>query len=65
MRDPKRIHETLALLEKAWRRYPDLRLAQLISNAAAFGAPSRQLFYVEDEDLLRGLQELIEERDKS
>ena len=46
MRDPKRIYELLTRLEIVWAKYPDLRLAQIISNT--FGATT-DIFYVEDD----------------
>lgn len=32
MRDPKRIDRILKLIENSWKRYPDLRLGQLLIN---------------------------------
>lgn len=34
MRDPERIPEVLAELERMWRLYPDWRLGQLLTNVA-------------------------------
>lgn len=34
MRDPNRIANTLAELERIWKLYPDMRLGQLVSNIA-------------------------------
>ena len=50
MRDPKRIHRILALLELCWRESPDLRLMQLLHNVAPpflVGDP----YYLEDDEL--------------
>lgn len=50
MRDPARIPRLLALVERIWRRYPDLRLGQIIVNAL----PDRfenDPFFIEDSDL--------------
>ena len=47
MRDPNRIPEVLARIERVWRRFPDLRLGQLISNAV-YCDP----FHIEDERLV-------------
>ena len=44
----------LDVLEVVWRAHPELRLGQLIVNAAGTINP----FYVEDEVLLEGLEEL-------
>lgn len=37
-RDPARIEPTLKLIEILWKRYPDMRLGQLLINVA--GNPS-------------------------
>ena len=44
MRDPKRIDRILKLLEKHWKKYPDLRLGQIIQNFNGEG----DVFYLED-----------------
>ena len=51
MRDPKRIKPLLKLLERAWRAEPDMRLGQLVWNAA-FALRHSNFFYVEDEALV-------------
>lgn len=33
-RDPARIDRVLGLLERYWKKYPDLRLAQIVCNLA-------------------------------
>jgi len=48
MRDPDRIEQILTLLEKAWKREPDQRLCQLLSNLLY---PKNDLYYVEDDEL--------------
>lgn len=58
MRDPARIKETLAVLEKLWNKYPDQRLGQLVLN---YSRQRRRisydhLFNMEDEILLRNLK---------
>jgi uncharacterized protein YihD (DUF1040 family) len=50
MRDPKRIPKVLEEIEKAWTKFPDLRLGQLIDNIVS-RSPC-PLFYIEDEDLI-------------
>jgi hypothetical protein len=55
MRDPARIPDMLARLEKLWKERPDLRLGQLILNVAHAG---EDLYYLEDEALLARLEEL-------
>jgi hypothetical protein len=61
-RNPVRIKEVLAKVEKYWAANPDWRLGQLIFNATSKVCtnPSvRDLFNLEDVDLLYGVQELI------
>lgn len=52
MRNPKRIPNILKEIEKHWQKYPDLRLGQLLINVAG-----HILFYIEDEDLVKKLEE--------
>ena len=47
-RDPKRIEQVLAQVEATWRKYPDLRLGQLIENAVG----ARDLYNTEDDQLV-------------
>lgn len=60
MRDPKRIDEFCDLLKKVWKRVPDWRFGQLISNLG------RQLewtpggfFYAEDEEFMNELARIL------
>lgn len=53
MRDASRIPEILKRLEELWKKYPDLRLGQLISNVIQDPA----LYYVEDEQLIDYLEQ--------
>ena len=60
MRDPKRIDEFCDLLKKIWKRVPDWRFGQLISNLG------RQLewtpggfFYAEDEEFMNELARIL------
>ncbi len=53
MRDPKRIPEIVGLVEKIWKKYPDLRLTQLIMNALKM---SSDPYYVEDDKLHEALK---------
>jgi hypothetical protein len=67
MRDPARINRILGLLGNVWRKNPDFRLGQIVENAVALGnedqipvaAPGRDrstsTFYMEDDDIERGL----------
>ena len=57
MRDPKRIKPLLKQIEDYWLKHPDLRLAQLVSNANRTSRVQRSLpldddvFYLEDHHL--------------
>ena len=62
MRNPERIEEMLAVLRTIWAKNPDLRLAQIIVNAARPEVPCPQIFYVEDDMLLQGLHQLSKEK---
>lgn len=60
MRDPKRIDEFCDLLKKIWKRVPDWRFGQLISNLG------KQLewtpggfFYAEDEEFMNELARIL------
>lgn len=48
MRDRERIIRIIALLQKVWERYPDLRLGQLMDN---FVWKGEDFFYLEDDKL--------------
>ncbi|MDO8263277.1 MAG: hypothetical protein Q7T21_08620 [Gallionella sp.] len=54
-RDPTRINMVLDKLREVWERNPELRLAQLVVNAAGEIQPCPDIFYLEDDALLRGL----------
>ncbi len=62
MRDPARIDRILNMLKRYWKTYPDLRLGQIVENAAhvghAPGGGGPDTFYVEDDVIERGLAEL-------
>jgi uncharacterized protein YihD (DUF1040 family) len=56
MRDPARIDEVLKLLHEVWTLEPDLRLGQLIYNAARIRGPDlSDVFSIEDSSLYKGL----------
>lgn len=55
-RDPKRIDPMLEKLSEAWKLYPDMRLGQLIGVCAE----SNNLFSMEDDELLKGIEIYIE-----
>ena len=55
MLDPQRVRAQLIQnLETLSERYPQLRLGQILSNAIGV-----DLYYVSDEDLARGLNQLF------
>jgi uncharacterized protein YihD (DUF1040 family) len=56
MRDLARIAPLLELIEAIWRRYPDMRLCQLIGNALPNGDP----YFVEDDVLAVELHRLYD-----
>ena len=56
MRDPKRIDVILQEIGAIWRKYPDMRLGQLIGNVLE--GPS--LYYVEDSSLVKALKDMYE-----
>jgi uncharacterized protein YihD (DUF1040 family) len=53
VRDPKKIPEVLARLQKVWEKFPDLRLGQLLVNAVN----SDLLYYKEDKELVDAVEE--------
>jgi hypothetical protein len=57
MRDPERIDPLLEKVKEVWMKRPDLRLGQLISNAAEL-INLGNIFNVEDENLELGLKHL-------
>ena len=65
MRDPARIDTILEQLREVWMLNPDLRLGQLIYNAARMRDPNlADVFNIEDGALSKGLRrykELINE----
>lgn len=55
-RDEERIPTVLEELEEFWEENPDLRLAQIISNASQERGHGDDVFYMEDEELVRYLR---------
>jgi hypothetical protein len=53
-RDPARIAELLSLLQAYWKRYPDLRLGQLVGS---FTENDKDPYFLEDEELIKKLKE--------
>ena len=54
MRDPKRIKKIMALVQKIWYAYPDLRFGHKIGK----GNISSDGFYVEDDEIIDRLKDL-------
>ena len=62
MRDPARINEMLELLRSVWTLEPDLRLGQLVYNAARIRDPElSDVFSTEDSSLQKGLVRYLEQ----
>jgi len=56
MRDPARINALLDVLREVWEANPDLRLGQLVYNAARMREPELiDVYSIEDASLLKGL----------
>ena len=61
MRDINRIDPILELVRELWTACPDLRLGQLIQNAAVIsGWKTNDVFYIEDDQLANGIKALKE-----
>lgn len=60
MRDINRIKKTLNKIEEYWIKNPDMRLGQIIANClrAYDGRLNCDPFFIEDDDLLKGLEKL-------
>ena len=56
--ESNRAQSLLQALNRAWQANPELRLGQLIVNAAGLKEPQPGIFYVEDTQLLAGLDKL-------
>lgn len=60
MRDPKRIHEIMQLLETLWYQHPDLRLGQLLDWIDTCRENrENHFFYTEDEEWKKLINWLI------
>lgn len=60
MRDPNRIKDILEAVEIYWKENPDLRLMQLLLNAAE--TSKIDPYYLEDEALLTLLRRIYDTR---
>jgi hypothetical protein len=56
MRDPARIEPMVKLIRAAWELYPDMRLGQLFVNIVRPKQPCPEVFYVEDDELVRRVE---------
>lgn len=58
MRDPNRIKPFCTELVELWSKYPDLRFGQIMSNITKYVQfeYSKDIFYMEDEELLEVLK---------
>jgi len=50
----------MQLLSKVWAKYPELRLGQLLENAAKQKIVDSDIFYISDDELFMGLIALDE-----
>jgi hypothetical protein len=57
MRDPDRINTVLDKIRLIWLRDPDVRLGQLLIAAVGPKNPCPELFYIEEKDLMKRLEE--------
>ena len=60
-RSPERIEPILEKIKEAWVLYPDMRLGQLLATCTQLANISG----VEDEELLRGIEEYIDSMKKA
>ncbi len=61
MRDKNRIPKILNKLEQIWKENPDLRLGQIITIATRPKNTCPEVFFIEDEDILKGIQSIGKE----
>jgi hypothetical protein len=59
VRDPRRIGTIILKLKQVWDLYPDLRLVQLL-HALLQDGPEDDLFYLEDDALLKALERVLD-----
>lgn len=60
-RSTEHIDEVLCRIGLLWKRIPDWRLGQVIYNLSQMDTRKRDLFYLEDEDFLKLIEELNNE----
>ena len=52
MRNPDRILEIMALLQRGWEKVPDWRMGQLFENLKRYIGKD-DLFYIEDKEMIK------------
>lgn len=65
MRDKKRIPKILNQLEQIWNENPDLRLGQIIMIATRPKSTCPEVFYIEDEEILKGIKSIGKKNESS
>lgn len=62
MRDPKRIDEFMNVLTELWKKFPDWRFGQMITNFFGFvnSETNADIFYIEDDKMLELLKEYFQ-----
>ena len=59
MRDPNRIPQIINAIEMYWKKYPDQRLGQILSNVNNVTEDRiDDIFYMEDDQIIKGLDML-------
>lgn len=58
MRDKERIPIILDEIRRIWEDNPDLRLGQIVTLASRPKNPCPEIFYIEDQDVLEGLESI-------
>lgn len=61
MRDINRISPIIQKLEKLWMENPDFRLGQLLMTIIKPEEPNPKIFYMEDDEISRKIEERITE----
>ena len=59
MREPSRIPEVMARIQKLWEQHPDLRLGQLLLN---IHYPATAIYFMEDDEIVTQLELMYEKR---
>ena len=61
MRDPNRIPSTLSAIECIWRKYPDMRLGQLVTNIADWA--DKPIWDIEEDALVAEIERHLRQRE--